>query len=161
MKLNPIEVTSDGPGVDLSNLPDGISVKMSDPVEDPAYARNAVTLVYDLTNCENVRVAFAAKEFGDEPHYPPPSPFGEDAAFDGIAASADGTNWYEVKALRHLRSDRFLNFNVDLDAAVAQWGLSYNSQFRIRFCQCDNNPAPMDGIFLHGIEVTADLNPPV
>ncbi len=161
MKLNPIEVTSDGPGVDLSNLPDGISVKMSDPVEDPAYARNAVTLVYDLTDCENVRVAFAAKEFGDEPHAPPPSPFGEDAAFDGVAASADGTNWYEVKALRQLRSDRFLNFNVDLDAAIAQWGLSYNAQFRIRFCQYDNNPAPMDGIFLHGIELSADLSPPV
>ena len=61
MKITPTEIISDGPGVDLSNLPDGISVKMSDPVEDPAYARNAVTLVYDLTDCEHVRVAFAAK----------------------------------------------------------------------------------------------------
>jgi len=113
MKLNPIEVISDSPGVDLSNLPDGISVKMSDPIEDPAYARNAATLVYDLTDCESVRVAFAAKEFGDEPHAPPPSPFGDDAAFDGVAASADGTNWYEVQDLRNLRSDRFLDFDID------------------------------------------------
>jgi len=161
MKITPTEIISDGPGIDLSNLPDGISVKMSDPVEDPAYARNAVTLVYDLTGCEHVGLAFAAKEFGDEPHSPPPSPFGDDAAFDGVAVSVDGTAWYEVKALRDLRSDRFLNFDIDLDAEIAQLGLSYNSQFRIRFCQYDNNPAPMDGVFLHGIELTADLSPPV
>jgi len=161
MKITPTEIISDGPGVDLSNLPDGISVKMSDPVEDPAYARNAVTLVYDLTDCEHVGLAFAAKEFGEEPHGPPPSPFGDDAAFDGVAVSVDGTAWYEVKALRDLRSDRFLNFDIDLDAEIAQLGLSYNSQFRIRFCQYDNNPAPMDGIFLHGIELMAELSPPV
>jgi hypothetical protein len=160
MKLTPIQITEAGPGIDLSNLPDGLSVRMSDPVKDFAYARNAVTLTYDLSGYVNVRLSFAALEYGDEPHEPPPSPFGDDAQFDGVAVSADGTNWYEVQDLRHLRSDRFTACNVDLDAALAQWGLSYGRAFKIRFCQYDNNPAPMDGIFLRRIELTAELRAP-
>jgi len=76
-----------------------------------------------------------------------------------VAISADGVAWYEVQDLRHLRSDRFAAY--DLDAAIAQWGLSYGNAFRIRFCQYDNNPAPMDGIFIHHIELTGELTPPV
>lgn len=161
MKILPTEITSNGPGVDLSNQPDGLAIKMADPVKDFKYARNAVTLMYDLSSYVNVRLSFAAMEFGDEPHAPPPSPFGDDAIFDGVAVSTDGINWYEVQDLRHLRSDRFTPYVLDLDAAIAGLGLSYGSAFRIRFCQYDNNPAPMDGIFLHGIELTAELTSPV
>ena len=161
MNILPLEVTTAGPGIDLSNLPGGVSVKMADPVKDFKYARNAVTLVYDLSEYENVRLAFAAQEYGDEPHAPPPNPFGDDADFDGVAISADGVAWYEVQDLRHLRSGRFTPFDIDLDAAIAPLGMSYGSQFRIRFCQYDNNPAPMDGIFLHGIELTAELSAPI
>ena len=74
-----------------------------------------------------------------------------------MAISADGVTWYEIQDLRNLRSDKFTAFDIDLDAAIAQWGLSYTSEFRIRFCQYDNNPAPMDGIFLHAIELTSEL----
>ena len=161
MKIEPTQIEQSGPGVDLSNLPEGVSLKMSDPVKDFKYARNAVTLVYDLSEYENVRLTFEAMEFGDEPHEPPPSPFGDDVDFDGVAVSADGVAWYEVQDLRHLRSDRFTAYDIDLDTAIAQWGLSYGSEFRIRFCQYDNNPAPMDGIFLHGIELTAEPTLPV
>ena len=161
MRIDPIQIEQSGPGIDLSNLPEGLSVKMSDPVKDFKYARNAVTLTYDLSAHVNVRLSFAAMEFGDEPHAPPPNPFGDDADFDGVAVSADGVAWYEVQDLRHLRSGRFTDYDIDLDAAIAALGLSYGSEFRIRFCQYDNNPAPMDGIFLHGIELTADLRAPV
>ena len=161
MNIIPLEVTTAGPGVDLSNQPVGVSVKMSDPVEDFEYARNAVTLTFDLSDYEHVRLAFAAMEFGDEPHAPPPGPFGDEVAFDGVAISADGVAWYEIQDLRHLRSDRFTACDLDLDAAIAQWGLEYGSEFRVRFCQVDNNPAPMDGISLHGIELTAELSAPV
>ena len=161
MHILPLEVTTDGPGVDLSSLPDGVSIRMSDPVKDFKYARNAVTLVYDLSAHVNVWLKFAAMEYGDEPHEPPPSPFGDDANFDGIAVSGDGVAWYEVQDLRHLRSGRFTAYQIDLDAAIAALGLSFGSEFRIRFCQYDNNPAPMDGIFLHGIELTGDLRSPV
>jgi len=161
MLIKPTHITQSGSGIDLSSLPEGVSIKMSYPVKDFAYARNAVTLVYDLSEYENVRLAFEAMEFGDEPHAPPAGPFGDDVDFDGVAVSADGENWYEVQDLRHLRSDRFTAYDIDLDAAIAQWGLSYSSEFQIRFCQYDNNPAPMDGIFLHGIELTAELSLPV
>ena len=161
MNIIPLEVTTAGPGVDLSKLPEGVSIRMSDPVKDFKYARNAVTFVFDLSGHENVHLVFDAKEFGDEPHAPPPSPFGDDADFDGVAISADGVAWYEVQDLRHLRSDRFTDYQIDLDAVIAALGLSYGSEFRIRFCQYDNNPAPMDGIFLHKIELQADLRAPV
>jgi hypothetical protein len=157
MAIQPTEITSDGPGIDLTNLPDGISIKMSDPVEGLKYARNAVTLIYDLTGFGMVRLAFEAMEYGDEPHAPPANPFTSDANFDGVAISTDGAAWYEIQDLRNLRSDTFTAFNIDLDAAIATWGLSYTSEFRIRFCQYDNNPAPMDGIFLHKIELTVEM----
>lgn len=161
MKITPSQITHSGPGVDLSSLPEGVSVKMSDPVKDFKYARNAVTFVFDLSGYENVHLAFEAMEFGEEPHAPPSNPFTGEADFDGVAVSTDGVTWYEVQDLRHLRSDRFLGYDIDLDAAIAQWGLSYSSEFQIRFCQYDNNPAPMDGIFLHKIELLGDLRPPI
>ncbi len=161
MRIEPTHIEQAGPGIDLSNLPQGLSVKMSDPVKDLAYARNAVTLTFDLSSHENVRLAFEAKEFGDEPHAPPPGPFGDDADFDGVAISVDGVDWYEIQDLRSLRSDRFTVYDIDLDAAVAALWLSYAKEFRIRFCQYDNNPAPMDGVFLHKIELLGDLRSPV
>ena len=157
MRIEPTAITEDGPGIDLKNLSGGISIKMSDPVEDLKYSRNTVTLVYDLSGYTAVRLSFEAKEFGDEPHEPPSNPFTGDVDFDGVAISADGAAWYEIQDLRNLRSDKFTAFDIDLDAAIAAWGLAYNSEFRIRFCQYDNNPAPMDGIFLHAIELTSDL----
>ena len=159
MHVVPAHIEQSGPGIDLSVLPDGLAVKMSDPVRDFKSAHNAVTLTYDLSQYENVRLSFEAKEFGDEPHAPPPGPFSDDAAFDGVAVSADGAAWHEVQDLRHLRSDRFTAYDLDLDAAVAALGLAYTSDFKIRFCQVDDNPAPMDGIFLHKIRLSAVLAP--
>ncbi len=156
MIINPITITSDGPGIDLTNLSGSISIRMADPVEDFKYARNTVTFTCDLSQYSQVRLSFEAKEYGDEPHAPPSNPFTGEADFDGVAISGDGVTWYEIQDLRHLRSGRFTAFDIDLDAAIAQWGLSYNDQFKIRFCQYDNNPAPMDGIFLHAIELSGE-----
>jgi len=155
MLIQPSHIEQSGPGIDFSKLPDGLSIRMSDTVEDFEYARNAVTLAYDLTGYEHVRLTFEAKEYGDEPHPPPPNPFADDVNFDGLALSADGVNWYEIQELRSLRSDRFTAFDLDLDAAIAKWGLEYGADFRVRFCQYDNNPAPMDGFFLREIKLTA------
>jgi len=157
MKILPSDILQSGAGIDLSDLADGVSVRLADPAEGFAAARNAVTLVFDLTDCQQVHLAFEAKEYGDEPHAPPAGPFGADVAFDGVAVSTDGASWYEVQDLRHLRSDRFTTYDLDLDAAVAPWDLAYGPAFQVRFCQYDNNPAPMDGIFLHRITLTAEL----
>lgn len=166
MNIIPSAIEQSGPGVDLSNLPEGISLRMSDPVQDLEYARNTVTLTYDLSGHEAVRLAFEAMEYGDEPHAPPPGPFGDDANFDGVAVSMDlpsdppgqagGVGWYEIQGLRNLSSNRFTAFDLDLDALVAAAGLAYNNHFRIRFCQYDDNPAPMDGVFLHKIALSGE-----
>ena len=157
MNIPPLSIQQDGPGIDLSNQPEGIAIEMSDPVADLEYARNAVTLVFDLTGVVQAQLSFQAMEYGDEPHAPPAAPFGDDANFDGVAVSADGVDWYEIQDLRHLRSDRFTAYDIDLNAAIAALGISYTSSFRIRFCQYDNMPAPMDGISIHAIELEAEL----
>jgi len=56
MLVQPIEILESGSGIDLSNLADGLSVRMSDPVEDFTCARNAVTLVFDLSDHEHVHL---------------------------------------------------------------------------------------------------------
>jgi len=48
----------------------GISIELSDPDPGLAFARNVLTLTCDLSAFENVRLAFDAREFGDEPHWP-------------------------------------------------------------------------------------------
>ena len=96
-------------------------------------------------------------EYGDEPHAPPAGVFADDVNFDGVAVSEDGVDWYEIQDLRSLRSDRFTDYDVDLTEVTAGLGLSFNSAFRIRFCQYDNNPAPKDGIFIQGIALTGDM----
>lgn len=160
MRIPADHIECSGPGVDLIDLPEGVAVRLADPVKDFGYARNTVTLVYDLSACRQVCLTFEAREYGDEPHAPPVSPFSSDIAFDGVAVSGDGEHWYEVQALRHLRSDRFTRYEVDLDAAVAAHALAYNDTFAIRFSQYDNNPMPMDGIALRRIVLTAEVVPP-
>lgn len=161
MLILPSQLEVSGPGVDVSNQPDELSVNLSDPVRDFEYARNAVTLTYDLSGVEHARLTFSALEYGDEPHAPPAGPFGDDVNFDGVAISVDGANWHEVQDLRHLRSDKFTAYDVDLDAAVASMDLTYNGAFRVRFCQYDDNPAPMDGFTIQSIELNADGRPPI
>lgn len=116
-------------------------------------ARNEVTLGIDLGGYSNVVLKFWARSFADEPDGPPPIPFTDAADFDGVAISADGNRWYEVQGLRAL-SGNYAEFEVDLDAAIAEHGLSYNETFRIRFNQYDNNPIPFDGIGIDDISIT-------
>lgn len=160
MIIPALTIDQDGPGIDLSEQPEGYLLNVSDPVADFEYARNAVTFNCDLSGVEHVRLLFKALEYGDEPHAPPAAPFGSDANFDGVAVSADGADWYEIQDLRHLRSDKYTSYDLDLDALVSGLGLTYNDAFRIRFCQYDDNPAPMDGFTIEGIRIEGDALPP-
>ena len=49
MEIMLAQIATSGSGVDLLSLPDGLSLKMADPVKDFKYACNAVTLTYDLS----------------------------------------------------------------------------------------------------------------
>src|SRR4030042_6454677 len=116
MRIAPSEIATDGPGVDLSNLPNGLASTMADEQKDFVYSRNAVTLIYDLSEWSQIRLSFKAMEFGDEPPAPPSNPFTGEANFDGVAVSNDDITWYEIQDLRHLRSDRFRAFDITPDA---------------------------------------------
>jgi hypothetical protein len=102
MVIPPNAIEQTGPGIDLSNRPEGVSIQMSDPARDLEYARNAATLTFDLSGYEHVRLSFKALEYGDEPHARKSEEgiekgendgvFGPvaDFDFDGVAVSADG-----------------------------------------------------------------------
>jgi hypothetical protein len=116
-------------------------------------SRNELTLRINLLGKENVVLSFWAREFNDEAHGPPASPFTTGADFDGVAVSADGLTWHEVHGLRNL-SGSYTQRTIDLDAAIAAHDLSYTGAFLIRFNQYDNLPIPTDGIALDDITIT-------
>jgi len=122
---------------------------------DGIRSRNELTLGLDLAGYTNVVLRFWARSYGDEPDGPPPTPFIGQADFDGVAISEDGVSWYEVQQLRSLTAP-YREVIVPLDAAIAQFGLHYNAQFRIRFNQVDDFQIPFDGIALDDISVNGD-----
>ena len=126
---------------------------------DMSYSRNEMTLTIDLYNYEDVVLTFWMKEFGDENDGPPSSPFTGGADFDGVAISEDGTTWYEVQGLRDTDgiSDFYTQFTVDLDSAIAAYGLTYNPAFRIRFNHYDNYMLSTDGFAFDDIAINAIL----
>jgi hypothetical protein len=124
---------------------------------DDSYSRNEATLTVNLAGRHNVQLRFWAKMFSDEPDGPPASPFVNRADFDGVAISADGTNWYEVQPLRALTAE-WQRLTVDLDAALAAHGLSYNATFKIRFDHYDNFTIPTDGFAFDDIELVEVVN---
>ena len=145
--------------VTTANVPHGgLRHLTMDSSSDGTYARNEATLTVNLAGRTGVTMTFWAKSFSDEPNGPPTSPFVGGADFDGVAISADGTNWYEVQALRTLTST-YAQFTVNLDAAIAARGLSYGSSFKIRFNQYDNFAIATDGIGIDDIAITAAVVP--
>ncbi|MBN1515795.1 hypothetical protein JXA32_04425 [Candidatus Sumerlaeota bacterium] len=57
MIILPTNIEQEGPGIELDELPEGLSIRMADPAPDLNYARNAVTLTFELANYEHVRRA--------------------------------------------------------------------------------------------------------
>ncbi|MEP4078179.1 S8 family serine peptidase [Haloferula sp.] len=115
-------------------------------------SRNELTLTIDLAGAQDLELSFWAREFGDELHVPPPSPFVGGADFDGVAVSEDGINWYSVLTFPSAFGT-YTEFVIDLDAAIDAHGLSYGSGFKIRFNQYDNTPIAFDGIAIDDIRL--------
>jgi hypothetical protein len=158
--LNPAFWTSTGIGpfrTQVSTLftPHGGTRHLTmDSSLDGTDARNEATLTVNLAGRTGVVLKFWAAGYNDEASGPPPSPFIGGANFDGVAISADGNTWWEVQGLRSLPSTYGL-FTVDLDAAIASRGLTYNTSFKIRFNQFDNFSLTTDGIVVDDILITA------
>jgi uncharacterized repeat protein (TIGR01451 family) len=150
------QVSGTGPfrsQVTSQNGPRGTGHLTMDNTGNGVNSRNEVTLGIDLAGYSNVVLRFWAKQFGDEPDGPPAEPFISGADFDGVAISADGIEWYEVQSLRSLFGN-YAERRVDLDDAIARFGLSYNQQFRIRFNEFDNFSIPLDGIAIDDVSIT-------
>lgn len=122
--------------------------------------RNEATLTLNLAGMQKVALKFLMKENSDEDHEPPSNPFTDGADFDGIAISADGSTWYEVQPLRGaVSTNAYQLFTVDLDAALAAYGLTYNANFKIRFNHFDNSSwIGGDGFAFDDISVTCQPN---
>ncbi len=146
--------------ITTANLPHGgVRHYTMDGSTQNSYERNQLTLGVNLAGYTNVVLSFWVKGFLDEPNGPPPTPFSSGADFDGVAISQDGVSWYEVQGLRNLATS-YVQYTVNLDAAVAAFGLAYNSTFRIRFNQYDNYPiqaSNSDGIGIDDITVTGGV----
>jgi uncharacterized repeat protein (TIGR03803 family) len=164
--LNPAFWTSTGTStfrtlVTTANTPRAGSQHLTmDSSVDLTYARNELTLTLNLAGRSGALLRFWAKMFSDEADGPPASPFTTGADFDGVAISLDGTTWYEARGLRDLTSG-YVQYTVDLDAAIAAHGWSYNSAFKIRFNHYDNYGITTDGFAFDDVEVTANAANPI
>jgi hypothetical protein len=139
--------------VTAANGPNGGSYHVvMDASTSGTFSRNEMTLMVDLAGASSVELRFFARDWGEEPHTTS-SPFTGGADFDGLAISEDGTTWYEVLSFTPLGAT-YAEQVVDLDAAAAANGLSYNGAFRIRFNQYDNYPMTSDGIGIDDVTIT-------
>jgi M6 family metalloprotease-like protein len=130
-------------------------ITMDDTTANSVYSLNELTLTLNLTGKTGVMFRFWHMEIGDEDNAMSVSFTGSEDT-DGVAISADGNTWYRVVDLGITKSPWVYTMHeVDLDAAIAAAGISYNSTFRIKFQQFDNYPINSDGFAFDDIELTA------
>ncbi len=129
---------------------------LDDGVSDALFSVAEATLALELANKKNVVLSFKAKSLGNEPHTPPTGNFTSSRNYDGVAISADGgTTWRSVQSLAGVAT-AWESFSVTLDGAVSALGGRFRANFRIRFSEYDNASAPVDGLAIDDVSVTAD-----
>jgi hypothetical protein len=132
---------------------------------------SAAEMSLNLTGRSNVTLEYWAKFMTGEVanNAPGTQPFTTSAGiFDGIAISADGTNWYLAAPTIYAEplTSGTPNFalpttytamrRVVLDPIIQRYGLSYNSTFRIKFLCVTGRPAPDAGIAIDDVVVKAN-----
>jgi hypothetical protein len=132
---------------------------------------SAAEMSLNLTDRSNVTLEYWAKFMTGEVanNAPGTQPFTtSNGIFDGIAISADGTNWYLAAPTIYAEplGAGVPNFilpttytamrRVVLDPIVQRYGLSYNSTFRIKFLCVTGRPAPDAGIAIDDVVVKAN-----
>jgi hypothetical protein len=129
---------------------------LDDSLSDAIFSVAEATLTLDLTNKKNVVITFKAKSLGNEAHSAPFANFIGTRAYDGLALSLDGgVTWRTVQSLASL-SGTWTTYSVGLDAAATALGGTFGQGVLLRFSAYDNAPAPIDGIALDDVSVTAD-----
>ncbi len=125
-------------------------LRMDDRQDAALYSLNEAILHVDLSERSGVLLSFKHVSSKDE-NTSMPSRFTGHLNGDGVAVSNDGINWYRVTDL----TASFQNQSFDLDAVVQAAGISYTSDFRIKFQQYDNYEWPTDGRSFDNISITA------
>ncbi len=117
---------------------------------------NELVLTVDLAGQQGVTLSFWHRKFDDWPHTMPATFSGRHNS-DGVAMSADGTNWVKVQGLTAAEgaSNGYVRFEVALDPITAARGLTYHSAFKIKFQQFDYYPIPWRGAAFDNIALFA------
>jgi uncharacterized repeat protein (TIGR01451 family) len=117
---------------------------------------NELVLTVDLAGQQGVTLAFWHKHFNDEGQIMSATFSGRQNT-DGVAISANGTNWIKVRGLtpNEGATTTYRRYEVALDPIVAAQGLSYNGKFMIKFQQYDNYPIASDGFAFDNIALFA------
>ncbi len=117
---------------------------------DSSEGTATLTVSLDLVGQSDVGLRFLFKEFGDE-----------DDPEDAVLLSDDGGNsWFEALSLTS-GSTNYATRTLQLDDAIANLGLSYTNDFRIRFSWSDNFTIPTDGFAFDNIEIAPGVGEPV
>ncbi|MGY8641808.1 MAG: BACON domain-containing protein [Verrucomicrobiales bacterium] len=118
-------------------------LEMDDYQAGSAYSLNEAILHADLAGKSGVTLSFRHREFSDENDTMPAS-FSGSVNAEGVAVSVNGTDWFLATQLTN--SGRYWRtITVNLDQAIAAAGISYTSDFQIKFQQYDNYPQTSDG----------------
>jgi len=129
------------------------ALRMDDKVAGSLYSLNEAVLHANLVGKTGVYLTFSHRRSNDETHLLPDS-FDGHANGDGVSISEDGITWHTVDQL--LNTDgNFTNRVVNLDAAVAAAGLTYNADFQIKFQQYDDCSWGTDGMEFDAIFLAA------
>ncbi len=147
-----------------------------DSGHEGTFSSNELTLAVDLEGASSVRLRYDWRGYGEEVHTLPATWTGH-ALGDGVSISEDGETWHRIRHLSDAglepplpgddeeaagneRADFYQSVVIELDAAAAAAGISYNRTFRIRFQQYDNFPIATDGIALDNIELEQGTHDP-
>ena len=118
------------------------------------YSRNEATWTVNLAGATSATLSFYHASWNDEVHTMPTS-FTSSSNSDGVAISANGTNWFRVYTpTGSMPVGQWQQQSVDLVAAAAAAGISLGNNFRIRFQQYDNYPIDTDGRGFDEIRIT-------
>lgn len=132
---------------------------LDDATSDAGFSVAEASIMLDLTDKKNVTLNFMAKSLGNEAHAPPSGNFTGTRTYDGVAISCDGgVTWRSVQSLAAVAAE-WTSFSLPLDSSVTALAGSYGPGFRIRFSGYDNSPAPLDGIAIDNVALSADVDP--
>ena len=124
-----------------------------DVTADDVYNLNEAIWTVNLSGMTTANLSFYHAEFSDETHALPASFTGSENG-DGVAISADGTNWFTILTNTDQASGEWDFVTVDLAAAASAAGISLGADFKIKFQQYDNYPYATDGRAYDEISIT-------